>query len=105
MYLGIGVLGALVSVGTVGAIKICGSLTFKALAQVRNAVIIFGAVLFYGDDLTIREACGYVVTLSGFTLYQYYRTQEDMREIRATGYDAIGEGEKEGLLAKQKRGQ
>jgi hypothetical protein len=105
LYLGIGVLGALVSVGTVGAIQICGSLTFKALALVRNVVIILGAVIFYGDDLTFREVCGYLVTLSGFTLYQYYRTQEDMREIRATGYDAIGEGEKEGLLAKQKRGQ
>ena len=94
-FVAVSVLGFLVMVTTLGVIKTCGSLTFKAAGQVRNVAIIMFSVVFMGEKTTPVQLVGYAMNVLGFAYYQKYKTDEDVSKITAS---SDGEVEREKLL-------
>jgi hypothetical protein len=41
----------------------------KILATIRNVLVVFIGVLFYGEIITFSEAFGYSISLAGFIAY------------------------------------
>jgi drug/metabolite transporter (DMT)-like permease len=63
---------------TLGVIKTCGSLTFKAAGQVRNVAIIMLSVVFKGEKTSPLQLCGYAMNVFGFAYYQTHKSKEDI---------------------------
>ncbi|CEF98799.1 Triose-phosphate transporter domain [Ostreococcus tauri] len=80
-FIAVSVLGFLVLITTLGVIKTCGSLTFKAAGQLRNIAIILIGVIFMGEKTTFLQLFGYGVNVLGFAYYQMTKADEDVRKL------------------------
>lgn len=72
LFLAAGVVSFLVNAFSFLAIQTSSSLTFKVAGCVKNAVVVWIGVV-QGDNLTIKEAAGYVLSLVGFLVYTVLR--------------------------------
>lgn len=88
-FIAVSVLGFIVMVTTLGVIKTCGSLTFKAAGQVRNVAIIMLSVIFMGEKTTVLQLVGYAMNVMGFAYYQKYKTDEDVGKLTDASDDDV----------------
>jgi len=96
-FIWVSILGVLVMTSTLGVIKQCGSLTFKAAGQVRNVAIIMFSVVFMGEKTTAVQLLGYTVNVLGFCYYQMTKMDEDIDKIVGDG-DGFGSDDERGKL-------
>lgn len=82
-FIAVSLLGFLVLVTTLGVIKTCGSLTFKAAGQLRNIAIILIGVVFMGEKTTLLQLSGYAMNVCGFAYYQKHKADEDVEKLSA----------------------
>lgn len=96
-FVWVSILGFLVMTSTLGVIKQCGSLTFKAAGQVRNVAIIMFSVIFLGEKTTLVQLLGYTVNVLGFIYYQSTKMNEDIEKITGEG-EGNGSDDERGKL-------
>ena len=77
-FIWVSILGFIVLATTLGVIKTCGSLTFKAAGQVRNVSIIMLSVVFKGEKTSAVQLFGYTLNVLGFGYYQMHKSREDI---------------------------
>ena len=56
-------------------VKHFSALSLKVIATIRNMGIVLVSVIRYGDPVTSLEAGGYAISLVGFALYQYSKSE------------------------------
>ena len=57
-------------------IQKASSLTLKILGTVKNAGLVWLGVLLFGESVTLMQGGGYIISLVGFGLYNYYKMQQ-----------------------------
>mmetsp|Transcript_12533 Transcript_12533/g.18730 ORF Transcript_12533/g.18730 Transcript_12533/m.18730 type:complete len:393 (-) Transcript_12533:117-1295(-) len=73
-------LGFAVNIVNTLVIKITSSVTLKALAVVRNAVLVLVNVAFFGEVVTARQIIGYGLLLVAFGFFQKYSREQRRRD-------------------------
>ena len=54
-------------------VQTTSALVLKALSVVRNIGIVVFSVMFLGETVSVREICGYGISLGGFALFNYLK--------------------------------
>jgi drug/metabolite transporter (DMT)-like permease len=90
-YIVVAFFGFFVNITTIGVIQTCGSITFKAAGQVRNASVIMLASWLYNEKQTLVQLIGYVVSIVGFFIYQNAKSREDLDTIAKSAEFMAGE--------------
>jgi len=73
MYIIAASLGVAVNYLSVGVIKNASSLWLKVLGQVKNAALVYGSTLVFGNIVTFQQYLGYGFSLVGFGLYSHVK--------------------------------
>ena len=73
IFLLAGFLGFAVNVASFMVTKVTSGLYLKALNAFRNVCLVIACVIIFGDVVTIQQALGYCVTLTGFAYYNYIK--------------------------------
>ena len=69
------VLGFIINFGSSQVIKHTSGLTFKLIGIMRNNGLVLFAVTFLGEQTTLVQIIGYVVSIAGFTWYTHIEQQ------------------------------
>ncbi|KAJ9466402.1 putative sugar phosphate/phosphate translocator [Diplonema papillatum] len=78
-------LGLAINFLTFYVIQVTSSLTLKILGMLRNIGLVFVGVLSYKERVPLSEATGFVVSLLGLVLYNYFKANpaaNDMAHVR-----------------------
>eukprot|EP01060_Flectonema_neradi_P027978 TRINITY_DN37637_c0_g1_i1.p1 TRINITY_DN37637_c0_g1~~TRINITY_DN37637_c0_g1_i1.p1 ORF type:complete len:350 (+),score=40.90 TRINITY_DN37637_c0_g1_i1:55-1050(+) len=73
MFLAAALLGLAINLLTFQVVKSTSSLTLKILGMVRNVALIFVGIISYKEVVPPIEIVGFLISLSGFTLYHYFK--------------------------------
>ena len=66
-------LGFAVNIATFLVIKSTNSVTLKVLGTARNAGLVLVSSWLYSESITTLEAVGYLISLSAFGAYNYFK--------------------------------
>ena len=83
-------LGLCVQLLTPAVIKEVGSVTLKALSQVRNAGVVMAGVIMYHETINSQQQMGYLGSLVAFGFYTYYKTTSGVSSTRGTAPSSFG---------------
>mmetsp|Transcript_28628 Transcript_28628/g.54783 ORF Transcript_28628/g.54783 Transcript_28628/m.54783 type:complete len:379 (+) Transcript_28628:233-1369(+) len=61
---------------SVGVIRHASSLWLKVLGQVKNAALVYGSTIIFGNIVTAPQYIGYGMSLMGFGVYSYVKAQQ-----------------------------
>merc|ERR550537_960527 len=62
-------LGLAVNLLSMAVVKTTNSVTLKVLGTARGVGLVLYGIVFFGEQVTMQEALGYVLTLVGFAMY------------------------------------
>ncbi len=71
LYCTAAAMGFMVNATAYLTIQLAGSLTFKVMGTVKNAVVVWLGVLLWAEPVTILQLVGYGASLGGFVLYNW----------------------------------
>ena len=75
LFLMASTLGLLVQLLTPAVIASVGSVTLKALSQVRNAGVVLAGVVIYNEHISQQQQLGYAASLVAFGFYTHLKNQ------------------------------